>query len=221
MKINIAIDGPSAAGKSTIADLLCEKLGYIHIDTGAMYRCVAYMAYKKGIDVTDEEKIKTLLKDIEIELTPQGKVLLNQEDVTEKIRENHISMNASTVSKLSCVRTDMVDRQRKMALSKGYIMDGRDIGTVVLPDAEVKIFLTASASARAKRRYLQNIEKNIPTKSLDELEQEIAQRDYQDSTRQISPLKQAQDAILIDSSELSIQEVVDQIYQIVLEKGGC
>lgn len=221
MKINIAIDGPSAAGKSTIADLLCEKLGYIHIDTGAMYRCVAYMAYKKGIDVTDEEKIKTLLKDIEIELTPQGKVLLNQQDVTDEIRKNHISMNASTVSKLSCVRTDMVDRQRKMALFKGYIMDGRDIGTVVLPDAEVKIFLTASASARAKRRYLQNIEKNIPTKSLDELEQEITQRDHQDSTRQISPLKQAQDAILIDSSELSIQEVVDQIYQIVLEKGGC
>ena len=148
-KINIAIDGPSAAGKSTISKKVAKNLNYIHLDSGAMYRSAAYKALKENIDLTDEEKLVKMLQKTTIQLTVDGRVLLDNEDVSKEIRTEQISMSASLISKLSGVREILVAEQRKMALDKGYIMDGRDIGTVVLKDAEVKIFLTASVEARA------------------------------------------------------------------------
>ena len=214
MRINIAIDGPSAAGKSTIAKELCKKLGYVHLDTGAMYRCTALKAMRQGIAMDDEESVCRMLADTEIELTPDGKVFLDGEDVSKAIRENEVSMRASDVSKLQNVRRDLVKRQQDMAKAKGYIMDGRDIGTVVLTDAEVKIYMTASARARAERRYLQNIENGIETADIDTLEAEIKSRDEQDMNREFSPLRKADDAIEIDTSHLTIEEVTERIYEL-------
>jgi cytidylate kinase len=213
MKINIAIDGPSAAGKSTIADLLAKKLGYIHLDTGAMYRCVALKAKRMGIALDDEKNLCSMLSRTDIAMTPEGTVFLDGEDVSSRIREEDISMAASDVSKQAQVRADLVKRQQEMAQAKGFIMDGRDIGTVVLTDAGVKIFLTASAHARAERRYLQNKAKGIPS-DLKTIEEEIEKRDYQDSHRKNSPLRQAADAVRIDSSDLSIEQVADRILKI-------
>ena len=213
MKINIAIDGPSAAGKSTIADLLAKKLGYIHLDTGAMYRCVALKAKRMGIALDDEKNLCSMLSRTDIAMTPEGTVFLDGEDVSSRIREEDISMAASDVSKQAQVRADLVKRQQEMAQAKGFIMDGRDIGTVVLTDAGVKIFLTASAHARAERRYLQNKAKGIPS-DLKTIEEEIEKRDYQDSHRRNSPLRQAADAVRIDSSDLSIEQVADRILKI-------
>ena len=214
MRINIAIDGPSAAGKSTIAKELCKKLGYVHLDTGAMYRCTALKAMRQGIAMDDEESVCRMLADTEIELTPDGKVFLDGEDVSKAIRENEVSMRASDVSKLQNVRRDLVKRQQDMAKAKGFIMDGRDIGTVVLTDAEVKIYMTASARARAERRYLQNIENGIETADIDTLEAEIKARDEQDMNREFSPLRKADDAIEIDTSNLTIEEVTERIYEL-------
>ena len=214
MRINIAIDGPSAAGKSTIAKELCKKLGYVHLDTGAMYRCTALKAMRQGIAMDDEESVCRMLADTEIELTPDGNVFLDGEDVSKAIRENEVSMRASDVSKLQNVRRDLVKRQQDMAKAKGFIMDGRDIGTVVLTDAEVKIYMTASARARAERRYLQNIENGIETADIDTLEAEIKARDEQDMNREFSPLRKADDAIEIDTSNLTIEEVTERIYEL-------
>ena len=158
MKINIAIDGPSASGKSTVAKQLCSILNYVHLDTGAMYRCVALEVKRKNIDIEDVESIVEMLNSTKIQLTTDGKVYLNDEDVTDIIRTNEISLLASDVSTIKEVREHLVALQQKMAQDKGFIMDGRDIGTVVLPDAELKIYLTASVEARAKRRYLENKE---------------------------------------------------------------
>ena len=214
MRINIAIDGPSAAGKSTIAKILCEKLGYVHLDTGAMYRCTALKAIRTGIPLNDEAKVVEMLEDTDIVLTPNGKVILDGEDVSKAIREDDISMGASDVSKLQFVRKELVKRQQKMAEAKGFIMDGRDIGTVVLKDAELKIYMTASAHARAVRRYLQNKEEGIETSDVATLEKEIEARDYQDMHREFSPLVKADDAIEIDTSDLTIDEVVAKIYDL-------
>ncbi len=214
MRINIAIDGPSAAGKSTIAKELCKKLGYVHLDTGAMYRCTALKAMRQGIAMDDEEAVCRMLADTDIELTPDGKVFLDGEDVSKAIRENEVSMRASDVSKLQNVRRDLVKRQQDMSKAKGFVMDGRDIGTVVLTDAEVKIYMTASARARAERRYLQNIESGIETADIDTLEAEIKARDEQDMNREFSPLRKADDAIEIDTSDLTIEEVTDRIYDL-------
>jgi len=214
MRINIAIDGPSAAGKSTIAKILCEKLGYVHLDTGAMYRCTALKAIRTGISLNDEAKVVEMLEDTDIVLTPDGKVILDGEDVSKAIREDDISMGASDVSKLQFVRKELVKRQQKMAEAKGFIMDGRDIGTVVLKDAELKIYMTASAHARAVRRYLQNKEEGIETSDVATLEKEIEARDYQDMHREFSPLVKADDAIEIDTSDLTIDEVVAKIYDL-------
>jgi len=216
-KINIAIDGPSASGKSTIAKELCKKLDYKHLDTGAMYRCVALKVVKTGIDYNDEAALKELLKGIKIDFSSDGKVFLDGEDVSSAIRTDEISMMASNVSTKLTVRKHLVKMQQKIAKNKGYIMDGRDIGTVVLPDAEVKIFMTASAETRAKRRYLENQERGIKS-NLRALTQEIIERDYQDSHRKHSPLKKADDAIEIDTSEMTIVQVVDEIMKIVEEK---
>lgn len=210
MKINIAIDGPSAAGKSTIAKKLAKKLGYIHLDTGAMYRCVALKAMRNQIDWNSETDLVNMIAQTEIILTPEGKVFMDQEEVTTTIRANEISMGASSVSVHELVRKEMVNRQQEMAREKGFIMDGRDIGTVVLKDAELKIFLTASALARAERRCLENKEKGIESDLL-KITKEIEERDYQDTHRQHSPLTKAEDAIEIDSSNLTIDEVTEKI----------
>ena len=212
MKINIAIDGPGAAGKSTIAKCLAKKLNYVHLDTGAMYRSTAYKALQNHISLEDEDAVCKMLENTKIQLATDGSIFLDGEDVSDKIRTNEISLAASLVSKLANVRRMLVERQQEMAKEKGFIMDGRDIGTVVLKDAEVKIYMTATPMARAKRRYDQNIAKNIPTGSIEEIAREIAERDLQDMTRENSPLKKADDAIEIDTSDMSIEEVTERIY---------
>lgn len=212
-KINVAIDGPSAAGKSTIAKLLCKKLGYIHLDTGAMYRSTALKALQQSIDLEDEKNVVKMLEDTSIELTPEGNVFLDGKDVHFEIREDAISLAASKVSKLKEVRKILVKRQQDMAKAKGFIMDGRDICTVVLPDAEVKVFMTASAKSRAERRYKQNIEQGIPTSDVETIAKEIEERDEQDMHRDASPLVQAEDATLLDTSDLTIEESVEAIYR--------
>jgi len=214
MKINIAIDGPGAAGKSTIAKCLAKKLNYVHLDTGAMYRSTAYKALQNHISLEDEEAVCKMLENTKIQLATDGSIFLDGEDVSDKIRTNEISLAASLVSKLANVRRMLVERQQEMAKEKGFIMDGRDIGTVVLTDAEVKIYMTASPMARAKRRYEQNIAKNIPTGSIEEIAKEIAERDLQDMTRENSPLKKADDAVEIDTSDMSIEEVTEYIYNL-------
>ncbi len=214
MKINIAIDGPGAAGKSTIAKCLAKKLNYVHLDTGAMYRSTAYKALQNHISLEDEEAVCKMLENTKIQLATDGSIFLDGEDVSDKIRTNEISLAASLVSKLAKVRRMLVERQQEMAKEKGFIMDGRDIGTVVLKDAEVKIYMTATPMARAKRRYDQNIAKNIPTGSIEEIAKEIAERDLQDMTRENSPLKKADDAIEIDTSDMSIEEVTERIYSL-------
>lgn len=212
--INIAIDGPSAAGKSTIAKYLAKTMNYVHLDTGAMYRCLAYKVLKNDIAIDDENKILRLLKNTDISLKSDGSIYLDGILVNDEIRTNDISMAASNVSKLLEIREELVRRQQQMAESKGIIMDGRDIGTVVLKDAEVKIFLTASAAARAQRRHKENIEKGMDS-DLILITKDIEARDYQDSHREHSPLKKADDAIEVDTSELSIAEVVEYIEKIV------
>ncbi|MGI6608112.1 MAG: (d)CMP kinase [Erysipelotrichaceae bacterium] len=217
MRINIAIDGPSASGKSTLAREICKRLNYIHLDTGAMYRCAALYAERTHTNINDDIQLEEMMETMDVQFTEDGKVLLNGDDVTEDIRTNEISMAASNISTKKIVRERLVEIQQEMAKGKGFVMDGRDIGTVVLPDAEVKIYLTASASARAMRRYLENQKKGIES-NLISLRNEIVDRDYQDMHRKYSPLRQAEDAILIDSSDMSVIEVVDEAMRIISEK---
>ncbi len=217
MSINIAIDGPSASGKSTVAKELCKRLNYIHLDTGAMYRCVAKYALDNGIDLNDQVSVESVLNEVSIELTSDGKVFLNSKEVTNDIRTDEISQGASIVSTYKNVREYLVALQQKMAENKGFIMDGRDIGTVVLPNAELKIFMTASAHERAKRRYLENQKRGIDS-NLEELEKEIAERDYRDTHREISPLRKAEDAIEIDTSDINKMEVVERIMKLITDK---
>ena len=214
MRINIAIDGPSAAGKSTIAKKLAARLGYVHLDTGAMYRCTAYKALQEGLDLEDEDAVTKMLAETKIVLTPEGKVFLDDHEVTDEIRTEQVSAAASQVSKLRRVRQDLVRRQKEMAAAKGFIMDGRDIGTVVLPDAEVKVYMTASPEARAKRRYDQNIAKGLPTSEIGVIAEEIRQRDEQDMNRKESPLRKADDAAELDTSDMTIDEAVDAVYRL-------
>jgi cytidylate kinase len=219
MPINIAIDGPSAAGKSTIADLLAERLGYIHLDTGAMYRAVAYNALKKEIPFDDEEAIVSMIDEMELVMDTDGDVILDGEDISEAIRANEISMGASEVSKLQKCREAMVTMQQKICAGGGYILDGRDIGTVVLKDAPVKIYMTATPEARALRRVKQNEEKGLDADYQTILE-DIIKRDYQDMHREFSPLTKAEDAIEIDTSDMSIEEVVNKAMELVNEVLG-
>lgn len=215
-KINIAIDGPAGAGKSTISKLLASQLGYIHIDTGAMYRAVGLKVLKNNISPHDSRKIVEILNstDIQIKLV-DGKqlVFLDGEDVTEEIRQPEVSMYASDVSKIREVRERLVKMQQDLAKQKGVIMDGRDIGTHVLPNAELKIFLTATAEERAKRRFLELKQKGYDVdyyKLLDE----IKKRDQNDMTREFAPLRVAEDAIVIDSTSLSIEEVLQKVLEL-------
>ena len=217
MRINIAIDGPSAAGKSTIADVLAEKLNYTHLDTGAMYRSVGYKAKQHSIALDNEEAIVEMIEKMNLQMNSDGSVILDGEDVSDKIRENDISMAASNVSKLNGCRVALVAMQQKICENGGYILDGRDIGTVVLKDAPVKIYMVASAEARAQRRVLQNIEKGIDA-NYEEILEDIKTRDYQDMHREFSPLMKADDAIEIDTSDMTIDEVVEKIMSIIEEK---
>ena len=214
MKINIAIDGPSAAGKSTIAKRLAKALGYSHLDTGAMYRCVGYLAAQRGIDLHDEDALTEMTASMRIRFDSEGHVFLNEEDVSAAIRENRVSMLASSVSVHPRVRKLLVDMQRQMALDKGVIMDGRDIGTVVLPDAELKIFMVASVEARARRRYQEYLDKHIEA-DYDTICEDIKKRDDQDMHRAASPLTKAADAHEIDTSDMSIEEVCAAILSLV------
>lgn len=214
MKINIAIDGPSAAGKSTIAKRLAKALGYSHLDTGAMYRCVGYLAAQRGIDLHDEDALTEMTASMRIRFDSEGHVFLNEEDVSAAIRENRVSMLASSVSVHPRVRKLLVDMQRQMALDKGVITDGRDIGTVVLPDAELKIFMVASVEARARRRYQEYLDKHIEA-DYDTICEDIKKRDDQDMHRAASPLTKAADAHEIDTSDMSIEEVCAAILSLV------
>lgn len=224
MKINIAIDGPSAAGKSTIAKMLASRLGYVHLDTGAMYRCTAYKALEEGISLDDENALAAMLAGAYIKLTPEGTVFLDGRDVTTAIRQEQVSMAASRVSRHARVRQDLVARQQKMAAAKGFIMDGRDIGTVVLKDAEVKVFLTASVRSRALRRLQQDYGDKGTDEQLALIEKDIEQRDYDDTHRSNSPLCRAEDAVVIDSSDMTREQVVDAILRLAqpyLQEDSC
>ena len=218
MRINIAIDGPSAAGKSTIAKRCAKLLGYSHLDTGAMYRCVAYKAKQLGIALDDEDKVVEMIDQMTISFDSNGNVFVDGNDVSLAIRTNEMSMGASDVSKLQAVRQRLVKMQQDISKGKGYILDGRDIGTVVLTDAELKIFLVASSEARADRRIKEYIEKGIEF-NREEVIADIERRDYQDSHRAHSPLKKADDAIEVDSSNLTIDEVVNVIKAKLIELG--
>ncbi|MEO2768785.1 (d)CMP kinase [Ligilactobacillus ruminis] len=217
MKLQIAIDGPASAGKSTVAKLVAKKLGYVYCDTGAMYRATTYAAKKNHVAYDDDQGLKEMLekKDIRfVPAEPEQKVFVNETEVTKTIRLPEIANNVSTVSAQKSVRADLTERQRMIAEQGGIVMDGRDIGTTVLPNAEVKIFLVASVHERAVRRFKENVEKGIDT-PLDVLEKEIEERDYKDSHRKISPLTQAKDAVLVDTTSLSIEEVVAKIMEII------
>ncbi|EZP75937.1 cytidylate kinase [Parageobacillus genomosp. 1] len=221
-RINIAIDGPAAAGKSTVAKMIAKRLSYIYIDTGAMYRALTYRALQQGIDLGDEQALISLLKDTYIELRPSHEgqlVLVNGEDVTNVIRSKEVTNAVSLVAKHRLVREEMVARQRALAQNGGVVMDGRDIGTHVLPNAEVKVFLKASVEERARRRHKENIARGFPS-DLETLKKEIARRDQLDSEREVAPLKKAEDAIEIDTTSLSIEEVVGRIMEIVNERIG-
>ena len=218
--MQVAIDGPASSGKSTISKLIAQDTNFLYLDTGAMYRATTLAFLRNNIAVVDNEAIKDLLENLVISFknSDDGQlVFLNGDDVTREIRNLEVTRNVSAVSAIKAVRKKLVEMQRKIANNHSIIMDGRDIGTVVLPNAELKIYLVASVQARALRRFKENQEKGIDL-SLEKLEEEIAHRDFLDSTRKESPLKKADDAIEIDTTSLSIQEVVSEITNLIQEK---
>ena len=222
MNYKIAIDGPSGTGKSTTAKILAKKLSFIYIDTGAMYRAVGLYCVKNNIDIDDEEEIKKHLDDIDINIFYKDgnqEIELNGEIVSKEIRENLISHYASVVSQYKDVREKLVSLQQELAKKNSVIMDGRDIGTVVLPDADLKVFLIASDETRAERRYQELIEKG-QTVEYDKILEELKERDYRDSHRNNSPLKRADDAIELDNSNMTIDEVVEKILELFNKKVG-
>ncbi len=215
--MKIAIDGPAGAGKSSIAKLVAKKLSFVYVDTGAMFRTVAYYFLSQGKDPSDAEMVTEECEKISISIEYKDgaqHIFLDGTDVSTEIRQEEVGKNASVVAKNQAVRSRLLALQRQMAEKQDVIMDGRDIGTVVLPDAQVKIYLTASASVRAERRYKELVEKG-ETCNLKKIEEDIIARDEQDMNREIAPLKQAEDAVLVDSSYMTIEEVVDKIIEIV------
>ncbi|MCI8275896.1 MAG: (d)CMP kinase [Lachnospiraceae bacterium] len=220
MSVSIAIDGPAGAGKSTIAKLVAEKLHMIYVDTGAMYRAMGLHFHRKGISPEDEAAICAACKEADISITYEDgaqQVLLNGENVTGYLRTEEAGKMASATSGYAKVREKLVELQQKLAAEKSVVMDGRDIGTVVLPRADVKIYLTASVEARARRRFLELEEKGVPCR-LEEIAADIEKRDYQDMHRENSPLKQAEDAVYLDSSEMTVKEVTDAIIDVLFRK---
>ena len=219
-RLNIAIDGPAGAGKSTIAKMVSKKLNCIYVDTGAMYRAVALFFIKNGIASDDEKRIAKEIENIQVDIQFEAgdqKVLLNGKDVTEEIRAERVGNWASEITKYILVREYLVKMQREVATKQDVVMDGRDIGTVVLPQANVKIYLTASSKVRAMRRYNELTQKGVFC-DIHDIEQGIMERDAQDMNREISPLRQAKDAILIDSSNMTIDEVVEKIVSLARER---
>ena len=222
MAFNIAIDGPAGAGKSTIAKTLAKELGYVYVDTGAMYRAMAYFFLQKGINKDDEAAITEAVDGADVTIRYENgvqQVLLNGENVTGCLRTEQVGNMASSTSVYPAVRTKLVALQQKLAKTTDVIMDGRDNGTCVLPDAQVKIYLTASVETRAKRRYMELMEKGEPA-DLEKIAADIKERDHRDMHREMSPLRQAEDAVLVDSSDMSIVEVVSAIRAIAEEKRG-
>lgn len=219
MAINIAIDGPAGAGKSSTAKLIAKRLGYIYVDTGALYRTVGLYSIRKGIDTKDSEKVIATLPDIKVELKfvdGSQHVFLNGEDVSDAIRTPEASMGASNVSAIPKVREFLFDLQRSIAAENNCIMDGRDIGTVVLPNADVKIFLTTSVEERAKRRYKEMLEKG-ETADYNDILEDIKKRDWQDSHREVAPLKQADDAIFVDNGGYDLEGGTEYLLKIIEE----
>ena len=213
MAFNVAIDGPVGAGKSTIAKAVAAKKGYVYVDTGAMYRAMALYFLRANISKDDEAKISASVDDIKVSIKYEDgaqHVILNDEDVTGLIRTEEVGNMASATSVYGAVRTKLVALQQELAKTTDVIMDGRDIGTVVLPNADVKVFLTASVECRAKRRF-DELKAKGENPDFDKIAKDIEERDYRDSHREISPLKQAEDATLVDSSDMTIDEVVDAI----------
>lgn len=213
----VAIDGPASAGKSTVAKLVAQKFGYIYCDTGAMYRAVTLAALQQKIDLNDQVKVAAIAENLPLrfETGDPQQVWLGDQNVTQLIRTNEVAQNVSTVAAIPAVRQAMVKMQREIASQNNIVMDGRDIGTTVLPQAPVKIFMVASAHERARRRYLDNQARGIATQSIEELQKAIELRDQKDSTRKVSPLVQAADAIRLDTTALTIDEVVNEISDII------
>lgn len=218
--LNVAIDGPGGAGKSTVAKAAAKELGLIYVDTGALYRAVGVNGLRNGLDTTDEKAIKKMLKSTEVELRyidGVQHVFLNNEDVSEEIRTPDASMAASNVSAIQIVRDFLFDTQRNIAKKNNCIMDGRDIATVVLPDAQVKIFLTASAEVRAQRRFLE-LQQKGSDETYEKVLADLIERDYQDSHREIAPLKPAEDSIIVDTSEMPLDESIATVVNLIKEK---
>lgn len=219
---SIAIDGPAGAGKSTIARMAAEELGFIYVDTGAMYRAMALYFIRNHIGSGEEEKISAACDDIQVSIRYENgeqQVILNGENVNGLIRTEQVSMVTSNISRYASVRRKLLNLQRELAERQNVIMDGRDIGTCVLPDAHTKIYLTASAAERARRRYQEQKERGVEC-DIQEIEQDIIARDQQDMNREVSPLTQAEDAVLVDSSDMTIRQVVDRIIEIYHQNNG-
>lgn len=217
---NVAIDGPAGAGKSTIAKMIAKKMGYIYVDTGAMYRAMALACIRSGVDKSDEQEVVKVCSNISVTIAYEGDiqiVMLDGENVNDYIRTEEVGNTASTISVYKEVRLKLLELQRNLANKNDVIMDGRDIGTYVLPNAFVKIYLTASSKTRAMRRYLELKERGVDA-NVDEIEKDIIDRDYRDMHREIAPLSQAEDAILVDSSDMGIEQVVDYIINIIEDR---
>lgn len=217
-KLVVAIDGPAAAGKSTVAKMVAKKIGATYIDTGAMYRAVTYFALSQNIDTKDESAVVSLLPKLKLDIKEDERIFLNGTDVTKQIRSIEVNDNVSYVASYKDIRLALVDIQRKMSESISVVMDGRDIGTYVLPNADIKIFQVASVGTRALRRYKENISKGIQCE-LEDIEIGLKKRDHIDSTRTFAPLKPADDSIVLDTSNLSIEEAVDAVIEIIKKKG--
>ncbi len=220
MSFAIAIDGPAGAGKTTIAKRAARELSFIYVDTGAMYRAIALAMLRGSVDVEDEAALNAALADIEVSIRYEDgeqRVCLNGEDVTGLIRTEQVSEMTSRTSAKPQVRAKLTDLQRSLAERENVIMDGRDIGTMILPNADLKIFLTASVGTRAKRRYLEQTAKGEPC-SLSQIEEDIRQRDFRDTSRKTAPLIQAEDAVLVDTSDMTIEEAVEEILRLAGER---
>lgn len=220
MGFNIAIDGPAGAGKSTIARRTAQELSFIYVDTGALYRALAVFLVDEGVSPEDTEKVKEAVKSVKVSIAYENgeqQVVVNGKNVTDRLRAESVGNMASTISAIPAVRAALLDLQRDLAKAHDVLMDGRDIGTNVLPDAELKIYLTASVETRAERRYRDLQEKGVE-KPLSEIKKEIEERDHRDMTRAIAPLKQAEDAVYLDTSHMNIDEVVEAIRKLYRER---